>query len=350
MAIRRHGSGFQVDVSYRGQRAPRVTVSTREEAERLAAQYKADLVNGRVPSTSSARASASKTSVATLGALLDYAARNHWRGMKAYETQVRCAEQCVRWFGHSFPVKDVTSSDIAKMAEEWSIKGNAPGTINRKIIAFRVTLKIAHKLGEIDKVPEFILRKEYEGRLRWFSQEEEADLLEWFRDDPAMRDALVLGLDLGFRQGEIFALQARDWNPENRLVTTWETKGNKARSNPATDRASAVISRLAHGKAPTELLLPGISRKEISRRMQRWKAHKGLPQADEACFHTTRHTCCTRLVMAGVPLPTVQTFMGHKDIQTTMRYAHLSPNALDSARDVLNAVTRDNGSDIMRVA
>ena len=37
-----------------------------------------------------------------------------------------------------------------------------------------------------------------------------------------------------------------------------------------------------------------------------------------------RHTFASRLVMAGVDLPTVQALMGHKTIAMTLRYTHLT--------------------------
>jgi hypothetical protein len=37
-----------------------------------------------------------------------------------------------------------------------------------------------------------------------------------------------------------------------------------------------------------------------------------------------RHTFASRLVMAGVDLPTVQNLMRHKDISMTLHYTHLS--------------------------
>ena len=48
----------------------------------------------------------------------------------------------------------------------------------------------------------------------------------------------------------------------------------------------------------------------------------------DVTFHDLRHTFASRLVMAGVELPTVQDLMGHKDIRMTLRYTHLVPEHL----------------------
>jgi integrase len=43
-------------------------------------------------------------------------------------------------------------------------------------------------------------------------------------------------------------------------------------------------------------------------------------------FHDLRHTAASRWVMNGVPLAVVSRYLGHANIQMTMRYAHLSPD------------------------
>lgn len=59
--------------------------------------------------------------------------------------------------------------------------------------------------------------------------------------------------------------------------------------------------------------------------------------------HTLRHTCCTRLLTAGVPVPVVQALLGHASPQMTLRvYSHLRA---ESAREFIEA----NGVPVVRV-
>lgn len=58
--------------------------------------------------------------------------------------------------------------------------------------------------------------------------------------------------------------------------------------------------------------------------------------------HTLRHTCCTRLLAAAVPVPVVQAVMGHASPQMTLRvYAHLRA---ESARAYLAALPVPGGA------
>ena len=56
-------------------------------------------------------------------------------------------------------------------------------------------------------------------------------------------------------------------------------------------------------------------------------------------FHDLRHTFASRLVMAGVDLPTVKELLGHRDISMTMRYTHLSSNHKQTAVGKLEQFT-----------
>jgi site-specific recombinase XerD len=54
-----------------------------------------------------------------------------------------------------------------------------------------------------------------------------------------------------------------------------------------------------------------------------------------ATLHDFRHTFASHLAMAGVPLPTLQKLLGHRDIQTVMIYAHLSPSHIHQSVEAL---------------
>ena len=54
-------------------------------------------------------------------------------------------------------------------------------------------------------------------------------------------------------------------------------------------------------------------------------------------FHDLRHTFASQLVMSGIDLKTVQELMGHKSIEMTLRYSHLSPDHKKRAVDILGS-------------
>ena len=48
-------------------------------------------------------------------------------------------------------------------------------------------------------------------------------------------------------------------------------------------------------------------------------------------FHDLRHTFGTAMAGTGVPMRTLQEWMGHRDIETTQRYADYSPRQQEAA-------------------
>jgi site-specific recombinase XerD len=53
-----------------------------------------------------------------------------------------------------------------------------------------------------------------------------------------------------------------------------------------------------------------------------------IPKFKRCRFHDLRHTVGSDLVKAGVPIPVVKEILGHREISTTMRYAHVQQEQL----------------------
>jgi site-specific recombinase XerD len=61
--------------------------------------------------------------------------------------------------------------------------------------------------------------------------------------------------------------------------------------------------------------------------------------------HILRHTFCSHRAMKGAPARSIQDLAGHRDLTTTQRYMHLSPNAIHDAIRLLEmpSVTVERG-------
>jgi integrase len=88
--------------------------------------------------------------------------------------------------------------------------------------------------------------------------------------------------------------------------------------------------------APAALIFPSpISGRKFTNVKKAWKGILENAQIENFRWHDMRHDFASQLVMKGVDLNTVREIMGHSDMQTTMRYAHLSPNVKSEAVELL---------------
>ena len=76
-----------------------------------------------------------------------------------------------------------------------------------------------------------------------------------------------------------------------------------------------------------------LERGQVSKRFKRTLKRAGVR---EVRFHDLPHTFGTRCPAAGVPLRTLQAWMGHADIKTTMVYTHYAPGANEA--ELVNGV------------
>jgi integrase/recombinase XerD len=161
--------------------------------------------------------------------------------------------------------------------------------------------------------------------------------------DRAMVEAMLLG---GLRRCEVLGLRLGDVKVGERRLFIAEGKGGHQRIVPISPRFFATLARYLDSERPTDsksdhvfvvlkgpnrghpLTSPGID--EIVRGARR------RAQLDHLTCHQLRHTCLTRLREAGMALEAVQAQAGHRSIESTRVYLHLSAGWL--ATEYTNAL------------
>jgi integrase len=165
--------------------------------------------------------------------------------------------------------------------------------------------------------------------------------------DRRYRVAILLAADAGLRIGEIRALPRAEVNEVHREIGVgWsydrsgnltETKGWERRTVPISDRLWAEM-RGGSGR----LVFARLDGEPIGYDAVRDAIHEIYDRAGVTCprqpWHALRHTFGTQLAARGTPINIIRELMGHKSIETTLRYMHTDRAAKRAAIDGLAPV------------
>lgn len=213
-------------------------------------------------------------------------------------------------------------------------------TCNRFLAALRGVLLQAFKLGQMSAedyqrailCPRVAGESELAGRM--LENSEAAKLHEACRADttPAgARDAALLALlwACGLRRAEVVELELADYTPATGALFVCRGKGNKERTCYVPEDARPVLAAWvqARGTRPGAFFCPVGRKGDIRVRhattnaLYQWV----LKRADEARLsslspHDFRRTFASNLIDLSHDLKAVRDLMGHRDIQTTIRY------------------------------
>jgi integrase len=242
----------------------------------------------------------------------------------------------------STPISRITESALEDFRRRRTAEGCAPQTIKHGLNCLLGALRMARKSGfDVSDVagPQIKL---LHGRLRYLSIDEERRLLaeldpqregkglaSYDLRSPAQRqvmqdnfDLVVLLLDTGARYSEIANIRWNSIDLIRRSIRLWRPKVRNESVLLMTDRVFEVLSRRSKTRASEFVFCSksggprGYSPIAIKKAMCR-------AELSDCTVHTLRHTHATRLIQNGLSLYEVQAMLGHTDIRTTMRYAHL---------------------------
>ena len=145
-----------------------------------------------------------------------------------------------------------------------------------------------------------------------------------------LKPLVMLSVNTGGRQGELFSLTWRHVALERAILTIAGTtaKSGRTRHIPVNSEALAVLTGW-HGQAiatgPDDLVFPGRDGARLDNVDRGWNAVRDAAGLRDFRWHDLRHHFASRLVMRGVDLNTVRELLGHSTYAMTLRYAHLAP-------------------------
>jgi len=222
---------------------------------------------------------------------------------------------------------DITSWHVEKYKAERK-KVVSESTVNKELTVLRHMMNKAIEWGYLQENPLKNVRwfREKRGRLRFLSAHEIAALLrecsKW------LRPIVLFALNTGMRRGEIMSLTWDCVDFEAKVIYVTETKSGDMRVIPMNQVSETILRDLREQAGRDQKYVfvnPTTGRPWVNIRKPFMEACKAAGISD-CTFHTLRHTFASQLVMKGIDLKTVSELLGHKNIQMTMRYAHLSPD------------------------
>jgi len=189
------------------------------------------------------------------------------------------------------------------------------------------------------------------------SREEVARVIGIVRE-PRFRAVLEIIYGCGLRVGEAVKLEVRDLRAADHRLHIRQGKGNKDRYVPLGDPLISRLREFWKTHRHPRLLFPSTARgcsQHATERQHRAevpmsvssvqhaflmaRAEAGFKEREGLCLHTLRHSYATHLLEAGVSLRQISVYLGHRSLDTTAIYTHLTAVSEEKALKVVNALS-----------
>jgi integrase len=225
-----------------------------------------------------------------------------------------------------FVGKDADGKAIYKARK----KPLAPATMNRyaaalgAVITWSIKRRIAPK-GYVHPCRTIERKTENNEKIRFLSDDERARLLEACRSSrwPLLYLIAMMAITTGARKGELQALRWQDIDLGRGLAHCGRTKNGESKALPLVP-AVVDLLRPLEGK-PAALVFASARHPEAPYAFEaRWKEALQAAKIRNFRFHDLRHTCASMLAQSGATLLEIADVLGHRQLQMTKRYSHLT--------------------------
>lgn len=235
------------------------------------------------------------------------------------------------------PLKNISAFHLEKLKSTLKKEDLAPASIVQCLQLMRAVFNKTRAWGKHDVLFPSVPFPRVSNRRASFLMLDQAEALL----NAAKSKSIVLwcqcvfGLYAGLRFGEIAGLELSDLDEESGLIHIRDPKSGVDRHAYMTEPIRAALSEWwAFTEKKPGLVFPDKHGKKqvrvtptFARIVDELGFNDGVTDARQMfVFHSLRHSFASWLVMGGESLQTVKELMGHRDISTTMRYSHLSPD------------------------
>lgn len=260
-------------------------------------------------------------------------------------------------------LSEITPLLIDKWRQKRRQDGIKPASINRQLNDLRACLNKAVEWGVLDVSPFKKIKPiktDSSAKVRFLSADEEAKLrtalderesktrearasanrwrvergLKEYSDlsdctfVDHLKPAVLISLNTGLRQGELFSLKWIDVDLDkgNLTVVGDTAKDGETRHIPLNAEALLVLKQWkSQPGVKSKYVFHDETGKPFKNIRTSWARVLKNAGIDSFRWHDLRHTFASNLVMSGVDLNTVRELLGHSDYKMTQRYAHLAP-------------------------
>lgn len=214
-------------------------------------------------------------------------------------------------------------------------KPPSASTVNQEIAILKTFFGFAVREGHCSDNPAagLKLKRVDNLRLRWVASDAELD--RWRAQlSGTPGDIFDVLIRTALRVNECLRLRCVDYDPLGNVLHLMETKGQRPAQIPVSSRVREIVESRLGG----EWLFPSRTGRPYSVDGIRSIFYRARDRAGLRPFtvHDLRRTAATRMLRAGVPIPTIQQILRHKSLEMTMRYLGVTQSSLQAAVDAID--------------